>query len=227
MFFFFTKYGKKELLVSSIIMLSLVVALIYLFPPAIPLPILGLCFVAYFFRDPQRHIPENIEYILAPADGKVVEISEVYEEDFLKEKAIKIGIFMSLLNVHINRAPCVGQVEMIKYQKGKFHNAQNPKSSLANENNSIGIVDHQVHNIKVLVKQIAGVIARRIVCDCKPNDQLEKGQQIGMIKFGSRVELFLPKTKSIKLNVKLKDKVKAGETILAIINDEVQTEKED
>lgn len=209
-------YGIREL-VASAILFTAISALIFLWSPRFaPLPFLGLCAVLYFFRDPERRIPEGEEKILAPADGKVKDISETVEENFLGGPAIRIGIALSILNVHVNRAPCNGEVEFIKYTPGKFHNAFGKKASSENENNLIGISNNLVDG-GIAVKQIAGAVARRIVCDCSLDERVERGQRIGMIKFGSRTELFIPVGADFEIMVKPGDKVKAGQTVLGIL----------
>ena len=179
-----------------------------LHPAAAALPALGLLFTVSFFRDPERRIPDEKNLLVSPADGTVVEISEVDEEEFLGVPCHKIGIFLSIFNVHVNRSPCDGEVRATKYTKGKFLDARNPDSGKLNEQNAIHVGD-------VLVKQIAGLIARRIVCEAKPGDTLKRGERFGMIKFGSRTELYIPKDQCQEITVKLKDKVKGGQTILA------------
>lgn len=170
-------------------------------------------FILYFFRDPQRKISTKEGIILSPADGKIVEIDEVYEEDILKQPVYKIGIFLSIFNVHINRAPIAGMVELKKYQKGKFRNALFKEASLVNENNIIVIKNDQLF---VVVKQIAGFIARRIICHCEAGSSLSLGERFGMIKFGSRVDIFIPK--NISLKCQIGNKVYAGKTIIGITN---------
>lgn len=207
------KYGIREILFFTI--LSLLTAGIFIYFKqyyflVIPLVILG--FVFYFFRDPERSIPLEETMTVSPADGRIIEITEVKEDSFLKEDAVKIAIFLSVFNVHVNRAPLSGRVEWISYQPGKFLVASEPLASQENESNDVGI-NHR--SIKVLVRQVSGIIARRIVCACKVNDELKKGERIGMIKFGSRTELYIPKKNVESISVKLDDKVKGAETILA------------
>ncbi|MDI6785609.1 MAG: phosphatidylserine decarboxylase family protein [bacterium] len=168
-------------------------------------------FILYFFRDPQRKISAEKGAILSPADGKIVEISEIYEENIFKQPVYKIGIFLSIFNVHVNRAPIAGTVEFKKYQKGKFKNALFQEASLVNENNVIVIKNNQ---LLVLVKQIAGFIARRIICNCEVGSSLSLGERYGMIKFGSRVDIFIPK--NISLRCQVGNKVYAGKTILGV-----------
>lgn len=170
-------------------------------------------FMMYFFRDPERTAPEGDNIFVSPADGKVILIKNVYEDKYLKNESIEVSIFMSPLNVHVNRAPCDGIVESVAHTKGKFLSAFKHEASLQNEN--IAMLLNTRHG-KVLVRQVAGFIARRAVCRVKPGHALKKGERYGIIKFSSRLDVYLPKDTSIK--VKLGDKVKAGETILGEIN---------
>ncbi len=171
-------------------------------------------FALYFFRDPERSIPSEENVVLAPADGKIVSIEEVDEPEFIGGKALKIGIFLSIFNVHINRAPCSGVVRFLKYKEGRFMNALSPKSSIHNESNMVGIEGTGCSPKKVVVKQIAGAIAKRIVCELKIDDPVQNGQKFGMIKFGSRTEVFVPAGEGFGVAVDLKGRVKAGVTVL-------------
>ena len=214
----FAKYGMRELLIGvGVTALGTVLSLVSSVPYLAPLPFILMLFVLYFFRDPNRVAPEVANALVAPADGKIVDISEVFEDQFLEADAIKIGIFLSVFNVHINRAPCKGKVGFLQYTRGKFLNALSSKSAVENESNAVGLVECESGGGKVLVKQIAGVIARRIVCECKSDEVLERGQKFGMIKFGSRTELYVPKAPGFELQVKEGQHVAAGKTILGIV----------
>lgn len=165
---------------------------------------------ALFFRDPKREAPYSPSDVLCPADGKVVGIAEVEEGDYLRGKGQRISIFMSLLNVHMNYAPIAGRVEYLKYRKGGFSRANLPEASLRNENNSVGIRgEHE----RVMVRQIAGAVARRIVCSVGVNDAVQAGQRIGMIKFGSRVDIFIPADWEVLVTEG--DRVKGGISLMA------------
>jgi phosphatidylserine decarboxylase len=164
--------------------------------------------VALFFRDPERSIPQTPETIVSPADGRVMEI--VSEN----AQTQRISIFLSLWDVHINRAPYGGVVQSVVYTPGKFLAAYRQEASLVNEANTVTIVDH---DREFIVKQIAGVLARRIVCRVRPGDTLEKGQRYGLIRFGSRTDLLLPATAEIAVQVG--DVVRGGETILAFLKE--------
>ena len=168
----------------------------------------GLFFI-FFFRDPQREIPQKENLVLAPADGKVISIDNFENYPFLDSKGTKLSIFLSLWDVHINRAPISGKVISLKYNPGKFNPAFKEKASQDNEQNEIWLENNKV---KVVLKQIAGIFARRIVCNLKEGDGVEAGERFGMIKFGSRVEIFLPE--KVKIEFVLNQKVKAGETVI-------------
>jgi phosphatidylserine decarboxylase len=202
------KYGWKELILFSVVWALLGVALFHVHPAALALPAAGILFTLNFFRDPARRVPTDANLLVSPADGTVVEITEVEEGEFLKAPCHKIGIFLSVFDVHVNRSPCEGKVKAARYTPGKFLDARDPRCGPENESNTLHIGD-------VVVKQIAGLIARRIVCEAKPDDQLSRGQRIGMIKFGSRTELYIPKERVEEIRIKLKDKVKGGETVIA------------
>lgn len=175
-------------------------------------PALSLAlFVVWFFRDPERDIPTDPLAIVSPADGKVIKAERVREERFLKDDAIKISIFMNVFNVHVNRMPSTGKVLGIFYNPGKFINASFDKASLENEQNALLI--ESAGGRKYVANQIAGLIARRIVCRVKEGDTLDTGTRFGIIRFGSRLDVFLPV--DVKLNVKIGDKVSAGSSILA------------
>lgn len=211
------KYGTREILGSIIIAAVLVYILIKIGTPWAYLsiiPILLLIWVFYFFRDPQRTPPDNPRALLSPADGTITHIMETDEPEFIGGKAKMIGIFLSVFNVHLNRAPFKGTVKYIKYREGKFHDARDEESSTENEANSIGFETEHEQAKKILIKQIAGLLARRIVCDVKIDDKVEGGQVVGMIKFGSRTEIFIPADAEIDLKVKVGDTVAAGTTIL-------------
>jgi phosphatidylserine decarboxylase len=181
----------------------------------IPAGIAG--FTLFFFRDPRRTVPQGEQVVVAPADGKITEIAQVEEGNYVNAGSHKIGIFLSLFNVHLNRAPYPGKVEYLKYTPGKFLNAGNLESSKVNEANAIGIATEKC---RMLLRQISGVIARRIVCELKEGDSVETGQKFGMIKFGSRTELYVPTDSGFQLRVKMGQKVKAGETVIGVFNPE-------
>jgi phosphatidylserine decarboxylase len=169
-------------------------------------------FVLFFFRDPERVAPEGKGVIVSPADGKVIVVKDSYEPDYLKQDVKQVSIFLSVFNVHVNRAPIGGSIETVKYNPGKFHVASVDKASLDNEQTGMVIFDGKN---KVLVKQIAGLIARRIVCYAKPGDTIKAGERYGLIRFGSRVDLFLPKDTDIM--VKVGDRIKGSRDVIGVM----------
>ncbi len=154
--------------------------------------------VAYFFRDPERTGDRGPSLVVSPADGKLIMITEVDEPSFIKGRAIRLSIFMNVFNVHVNRYPVDGVVRHIQYNKGKFFNAAAEKSSLENEQMSVGI---EAGRYRVLVRQIAGLIARRIVTYSKPGETVKQGDRMGIIRFGSRVDVFLPVSSTLRSKV--------------------------
>ena len=173
-------------------------------------------FVAYFFRDPERAVPADSRNVVSPADGKVVEIEESHEGEFMNADATRVAIFLNIFDVHVNRVPISGKVSLFRYQKGSFVSAFKAEASEVNEQTIIGIENGER---RLLFKQIAGLIARRIVCTVREGNNVQLGERCGIIKFGSRVDIFLPK--SVKLQVKLGQKVKGGESIIGVFTDEV------
>jgi len=170
--------------------------------------------ILQFFRNPKRNTIENLHQIIAPADGKIVVIEEVVEKEFFKDKRRQVSIFMSPLNVHVTRYPISGKVVFNKYHSGKYLVAWHPKSSEENERTTIVVENNTVG--KILYRQIAGAVARRIVNYAKENEKVVQGTDAGFIKFGSRIDLFLPL--DMKVNVSLNDKSVGGETIIAEYN---------
>ena len=167
-------------------------------------------FVSWFFRNPSRVVPQGPRLVVAPGDGKVIAIEEEFEPRFIKDRSIRISIFLNVFDVHINRVPCEGVIEDVQYQPGLFLVASKPDATLRNEQNALMI--RTVQGAKVLCVQVAGLIARRIVCWVSPKDRAMLGERFGLIRFGSRMDTFLPVGTAIKVAVG--DRVKGGETIL-------------
>ncbi|MVN20231.1 phosphatidylserine decarboxylase family protein [Mucilaginibacter arboris] len=167
--------------------------------------------VLQFFRHPNITVTQDEKMVVCPADGKVVVIEEAQETEYLKDKRIQVSIFMSPVNVHVNRNPITGVVKYFKYHPGKYLVAWHPKSSTDNERTTVVVETHQ--GIPVLFRQIAGALARRIVWYVKEGDEVKQSEQFGFIKFGSRVDVFLPL--GTKINVNLGETVKGGRTVLA------------
>ncbi|TLX77697.1 phosphatidylserine decarboxylase family protein [Labilibacter sediminis] len=172
-----------------------------------------LFLVVNFFRSPSRICPKDEKAIITPADGEVVVIEEVDEPEFLKQRCMQVSIFMSPLNVHVNWFPMAGLVKYVRHHKGRFMGAYLPKSSTENERTTVVIENDKGQQI--LVRQVAGAVARRIVCYAKENTNVEQGQQMGFIKFGSRLDLYLPLDSDVK--VKIGDKVQGTQTTIATI----------
>lgn len=217
-----TKYGLPQVVLLPVVLVLLIAAFAVFGAGFLPgraiiiievLLVVTLLWAFSFFRDPHRIVEHREDQLLSPADGTVADI-ELVENEFIGGPALRIGIFLSVFNVHINRAPCNAKVEKISYKKGKYINAMNPLAGKVNEANEIGMVRLDRPEDKLLVRQISGAIARRIVCRINTGEQLAAGQKFGMIKFGSRTELYLPANENAKAMVKIGDKVRAGISVL-------------
>lgn len=193
-------------------LLTLVLAILGYVAPCF-LALMVTAFVMNFFRDPERFADDDPTSLIAPADGKVIIIDQVFDDRFLNEKALKVSIFMNIFNVHVNRVPFPGRVEEVIYKAGAFHSADTQRSSLENE--YCGLVMTAEGGRRLAVVQIAGLIARRIVCWAGPGDIIAKGERFGLIRFGSRVDLYLPP--ETKLVIAIGQKVRAGETVLGYL----------
>ncbi len=215
---FLHREGYKIILTTVVSLTAINTALFYFLPEKHWLPpiilFISLVFVGLvlqFFRNPVRKTKAGSNQLICPADGKVVVIEEVEDEEFFKEKCLQVSIFMSPFNVHVNRYPISGIVKRVRYYEGLYLVAWHPKSSTANERSVI--LMETFKGQKVVVKQIAGAVARRIVYYCEEGDNAVQGNEFGFIKFGSRVDLLLPL--GTKVLVDLNQKVRGGETILA------------
>ena len=172
--------------------------------------VIATLFSAWFFRNPARVVPEGPKLVVAPGDGKVIAVEEEFEPRYLKERSIRLTIFLNVFDVHINRMPCDGVIEDVQYQPGLFLVASKPEATLRNEQNAVMIKTRE--DMKVLCVQVAGLIARRIVCWVSPRDRAIRGERYGLIRFGSRMDTFLPM--GTTLRVAVGERVKGGETIL-------------
>lgn len=215
-----TKYGVPQVIIYPVILLvAMILLLLWVKSSNVLLLFEGvllvlLIFTLSFFRDPERKVPQDEKVLLSPADGKVTDIEELSDSP-LGVPSLRVGIFLSIFNTHINRAPCAVRVTRIEYRKGEFKNALSPESGKVNESKDVYMERLVEPKTPLLVRQISGAIARRIVCAVSPGDSLEQGERFGMIKFGSRTELYLPKDPKVSIEVKVGDKVKAGLSILA------------
>ena len=211
----FARVGLTELWMIAGTFFAAGALLAWLFWPLAPIPVvLGLCIV-WFFRNPRREFPTEAGLVVSPADGKVVHIEEIEHDEYIGGPALLIGIFLSVFNVHINRAPVAARVIGLSYRYGKFLNALRPESARENEQLTLRLEENALPHRRMIVRQITGAIARRIVCWVKPGDDLAGGEQFGMIKLGSRTEIVVPKDPRLRIAVQLGDMVKAGESILA------------
>jgi phosphatidylserine decarboxylase len=212
------KEGYKILVTLFIVLVIFNLVLFYLFPGSKNLQNISIifCVIAYllilqFFRSPKRYTTINDNHVIAPADGKVVVIEEVNETEYFNETRRQVSIFMSPVNVHINRNPISGIVTYFKYHSGKYKVAWHPKSSTENERTTIVVEGHNNHT--VLIRQIAGALAKRIVWYLQAGEEVKQGEELGFIKFGSRVDIFLPL--DARINVKIGEKTVGGVTVIA------------
>jgi phosphatidylserine decarboxylase len=218
-----TKYGLPQAVVFPVIVIAAMVILILVSFGSMPgwtilsmelILAVVLVWVLAFFRDPYRAVPLDKNILLAPADGKITDIEVANEDGFICGPAFRIGIFLSIFDVHINRAPCNAKVEKITYREGRCKNAMSPQSGRVNESNDLWLIRTDSPQDRLIVRQISGAIARRIVCKASEGQSLTGGEKFGMIKFGSRTELYVPAHEYAECLVKVGDKVKAGLSVL-------------
>ena len=225
------KYGLRELTIGTLLCAGLGWMCFLLLEgsplllwPAVLL-VTGLwVFLLCFFRDPERPCPGAEQHVLSPADGTVAEVSEVDDPPYLDEPAVKVGIFMSIFNCHVNRAPVSGTVRCVKSRVGAYHDARKPESATENTRTEIGL--QRDDGGRVVVNLIVGAVARRIVCAVEEGDRLARGQRLGMIKFGSRVEVYLPRSRVKEVLVERGAKIKAGLDVVAELRNPKKDEQE-
>lgn len=213
---FFARWGLAELQLMSYPLLAATIVLAltpFWYTAVVPGVLLAL--VVYFFRDPPRRVPQEPGLLVSPCDGTMAEITELEFDEYIGGPAVRIGVFLSIFNVHINRAPSRARVIKFRYSPGLFLNALNPESAIRNENLWIGLEEEAVPHRRLIVRQIAGLIARRIVCNLRPGEVVDRGHKFGMIKLGSRTELIVPADPTLRILVKVGDKVHGGRTVLA------------
>jgi len=213
----FARWGLAELQIMGWPLVAAIALLFWLgglWQGLALVPAVGLGLLLYFFRDPQRQIPTDEAAIVSPADGTIAEVTEVEHYDFLDGPAVRIGIFLSIFNVHVNRAPRRSRVVEMHYKPGEFLNALNPESALRNEFMWIGLEELGAPQRRLAVRAISGLLARRIVCVLRPGMEVQRGEKFGMIKLGSRTELILPRD-AVDVCVSVGDKVHAGSTVMA------------
>jgi phosphatidylserine decarboxylase len=221
----FARAGLAEVCCFSavcLLLLALLLAAVNLYSRAfwfpVPIILIAWLFLLFFFRDPERDIPRDPQALVSPADGKVTHVDEVAEPDFPGGRAFRISIFLSVFNVHVNRIPRTGRVVGLQYFPGRFLDARNPACAAHNEQFWIDLEEHGSGR-HLRVKQIAGAVARRIVCWLRPDESVWAGQRLGMIKFGSRTEVLLPVGEAVDVKVKVGDRVKGGSTVLLRFRD--------
>jgi phosphatidylserine decarboxylase len=215
----FARWGLAELFLIGGALVALTAGLLVWLPWAAIAPAIPAALVIWFFRSPRRSIPDVPDTLVSPADGKVVEISRLEHDAFIGGPAVRIGVFLSIFNVHVNRAPCRARVVKLDYAPGEFLNAMKPESSTRNESVCVWFEEESPPHRRFLLRQISGAIASRIVNGLRPGEVVERGAVFGMIKFGSRTELILP-ARRVALRCRLGDRLRAGVSIVAQFGDE-------
>jgi phosphatidylserine decarboxylase len=220
-----TRHGLRELLIGSVVLALCAIGLGFAWWPLALIVAPVFIWLIAFFRDPERVVPSEQHAMVSPADGTVSDIAEIESEELLGgEPGVRIGIFLSVFNVHINRSPCDGKVLSITYKEGKFINAmRHNEASEDNESNTIVLGDPETGKPVAVVKQIVGLIARRIVSTAKVGETVERGQRIGMIKFGSRTELTVPKWLKPEVKVEIGQSVRGASDILVKVTEPIHT----
>ncbi len=214
----FARWGLCELFLMSTLLIAMGAAVVWWLPGfwyLAAIPGLILAEIIYFFRDPRRTIPDDWGLVVSPADGKVVDITRLEHDPFINGPAVRIGLFLSIFNVHINRFPVAARCIRLEYSPGKYLNALNPRSAVENEALTLYLEEDELPHRRLVVRQIAGAIARRIVCEVRPGESLARGQKFGMIKLGSRTELILPDDGRLHIRTQMGQVVKAGSSVLA------------
>jgi phosphatidylserine decarboxylase len=222
----FTRHGFREMLIGTLVLIVVAVGLGWAWWPLalVVLPVLVWLFA--FFRDPERVVPVDQHVMVSPADGKVSDITELPNYELLGGPCVRVGIFLSVFDVHINRAPCDGAVVDVIYKRGKFINAlSHEQASEQNESNTVVLAEPAAEHRRIaVVKQIVGLIARRIVFTAQRGDMLSRGQRIGMIKFGSRTELYIPKWLEPKIEVSVGQAVRGATDVIATLGNPIHGE---
>jgi phosphatidylserine decarboxylase len=211
----FARWGLAEIQIMGWPLLALAFVGGWFHPLAAAGPAVLLAFVLYFFRDPPRRVPDEAGLLVSPADGTVVEVAKLAHDEFIGGPAVRIGIFLSVFNVHINRAPTACRVIRLRYEPGKFLNALNPASAAQNESLWIGLEEDAPPHRRLAVRQIAGLFARRIVCNLRSGEHVARGYKFGMIKLGSRTELLFPDEVGLQILAQPGQKVRGATSVLA------------
>jgi phosphatidylserine decarboxylase len=220
-----TRHGFREMLIGSLVLAAIAVGLGMAWWPLALVVVPVLVWLFAFFRDPERQIPAEQHVMVSPADGTVSDITELPSYDLLDgEPALRVGIFLSVFNVHVNRSPCDGKVVKVIYKQGKFINAMShSQASEENESNTVVLAEPATGKPVAVVKQIVGLIARRIVFTAREGDLLRRGDRIGMIKFGSRTELYVPMSLQPKAKVTIGQTVRGGADVIVELGKPIHT----
>jgi phosphatidylserine decarboxylase len=220
-----TRHGWREMLIGSMVLAITAAGLGIVFWPLALVVIPIFIWLFAFFRDPNRKVPVDQHAMVSPADGRISDITEIEHDDLIGGPAVRVGIFLSVFNVHINRCPCDGRVLSIDYKKGKFINAmRHDDASSENESNTLVLVEPRGGQPIAVVRQIVGLIARRIVCTVATGETLQRGQRIGMIKFGSRTELTIARRLEPVIKVQIGQTVRGATDIIAVLGTPIHTE---
>lgn len=207
------RWGLAEVQLLGWPLLAITIVLAFTWWFVAPITAALFLLVVSFFRDPQRYIPQTAGVFVSPADGKIIEIAHLEHDDFIGGPAVRIAIFLTLFNVHVNRMPCAARVIRLRYAPGKFLNAGRPEASTQNESMWIGLEEDQAPYRRLVCRQVSGLVARRIVCDLRPGQVFQRGAKFGMIKFGSRTELIVPAA-GFEVQARLGQWIKAGRDVV-------------
>lgn len=219
-----TRHGWREMLLGTLVLAVLALVLGWAWWPAALVTVPVVIWLFAFFRDPERAVPVEQHVLVSPADGVVSDIVEIDHDERLGGPAVRVGIFLSVFNVHINRAPCDGKILSVTYKKGKFINAMShAKASEENESNTVVFGDPGTGKPVAVVRQIVGLIARTIVFPHREGEMIRRGQRIGMIKFGSRTELYIPKWMKPEVRVKVGQAVRGASDVIAVLGEGIHT----
>ena len=220
----FTRHGTREMLIGSIVLAVVAIGLGLAWWPLALVIVPVLAWLFAFFRDPERAIPVEQNTMVSPADGKVSDVTEVAHDELLGGPAVRVGIFLSVFNVHVNRSPCDGKVLKAEHKSGRFINAlRHGEASEQNESKTVVLAEPTTSKPVAVVKLIVGMIARRIIFTPEVGDVLRRGERIGMIKFGSRTELSIAKWLEPEVKVKVGDNVRGGADVIAFLRNPIHT----
>ena len=221
----FTRHGFREMLIGTLVLAVIAGGLGWAFWPLAILVLPIFIWLLAFFRDPERTIPVDQHVMVSPADGTVSDITTLEHHELLGgAPCVRVGIFLSVFNVHVNRSPCDAKVIDVRYKRGKFINAmKHGEASSDNESNTVVLAEPESGKPIAVVKQIVGLIARRIICTVSPGDGVHRGQRIGMIKFGSRTELYIAQSLAPEVKVTVGQPVRGGADIIAVLGNPIHT----